>query len=250
MEEADDLCRAETEADIAFEAADLLYFALTKCISQGVGIKDIEQCLDRKACKVTRRPGNAKPQWMPTMAQPIQPTTSAEISMRTVSLDNVSEKERAALLRRPVLKFDDMMLKVRPIIEDVRRRGDLALIDLTSKFDKAQLTETIIRPPFDASVMGIRQEVRLAIDQAYANIRRFHEAQTSDETLVIETMPGVVCSRFARPIARVSIYVPGGTAILPSMALMFEVPAQIAGCHEIVLVTPPRSDSSISPEVA
>jgi phosphoribosyl-ATP pyrophosphohydrolase/phosphoribosyl-AMP cyclohydrolase/histidinol dehydrogenase len=119
-----------------------------------------------------------------------------------------------------------------------------------SKFDKAQLMETVIHPPFNASVMGIRQEVWLVIDQAYANIHCFYEAQTSDETLVIETMPGVICPRFACPIARVSIYVPSGTTILPSTVLMLGVPAQVAVCHEIVLVTPPQSDSSISPEVA
>ncbi|KAF8529184.1 histidinol dehydrogenase-domain-containing protein [Hysterangium stoloniferum] len=249
MEEADELCQAQTKADVAFEAADLLYFALAKCISRGVGITDIEQSLDRKARKVTRRPGNAKPQWA-TPQQPNQLPTSAEIRMRTVNLDVTSETERAALLQRPVLKFDDMMQKVRPIVEDVRRRGDLALIELTAKFDKAQLTETVIRAPFDLSTMDISQEVRLAIDQAYANVRRFHKAQISDETLVVETMPGVVCSRFARPIARVGLYVPGGTAILPSTALMLGVPAQVAGCHEIVLATPPRPDGSISPEVA
>ncbi|TFY56308.1 hypothetical protein EVJ58_g7714, partial [Rhodofomes roseus] len=68
-------------------------------------------------------------------------------------------------------------------------------------------------------------------------------------TLVVETMPGVVCSRFARPIARVGLYVPGGTAILPSTALMLGIPAQVAGCKEIVIATPPRQDGSISPEV-
>ena len=67
--------------------------------------------------------------------------------------------------------------------------------------------------------------------------------------MVVETMPGVVCSRFARPVARVGLYVPGGTAILPSTALMLGIPAQVAGCKEIVIATPPRPDGSISPEV-
>jgi len=91
--------------------------------------------------------------------------------------------------------------------------------------------------------------VHAAIDVAYANIHKFHEAQASSDTLVVETMPGVVCSRFARPIARVGLYVPGGTAVLPSTALMLGIPAQVAGCKEIVLATPPRPDGTISPEV-
>jgi len=142
-----------------------------------------------------------------------------------------------------------MIGKVKPIVEAVRTRGDEALIEFTAKFDKAQMTTTVIFPPFPPETMEINIDVRKAIDVAYANIRKFHEAQTDGSTLVVETMPGVVCSRFARPIARVGLYVPGGTAILPSTALMLGIPAQVAGCKEIVLATPPRPDGSISPEV-
>jgi phosphoribosyl-ATP pyrophosphohydrolase / phosphoribosyl-AMP cyclohydrolase / histidinol dehydrogenase len=255
MEEADELCRAETKSEIAFEAADLLYFMLTKCVAQGVSIADIERSLEQKAHKVTRRSGNAKPQWASTSSSPasklgarISPTSTA-IRMRTVDLFSVSPRQRAELLRRPVLKSDEMITKVRPIVDDVRKRGDAALIDYAAKFDKAQLSSTVVRPPFEPETMVIDKEVRLALDKAYANIRKFHEAQLDRETLVVETMPGVVCSRFARPIARVGLYVPGGTAILPSTALMLGVPAQVAGCHEIVLATPPRQDGTISPEV-
>jgi phosphoribosyl-ATP pyrophosphohydrolase / phosphoribosyl-AMP cyclohydrolase / histidinol dehydrogenase len=67
--------------------------------------------------------------------------------------------------------------------------------------------------------------------------------------LIVETMPGVICSRFARPIERVGLYVPGGTAVLPSSALMLGVPALVAGCKKIVLATPPRADGSVTPEV-
>lgn len=91
--------------------------------------------------------------------------------------------------------------------------------------------------------------VKDAIDTAYANVRKFHAAQIDGKALVVETTPGVTCSRFARPIARVGLYVPGGTAVLPSTALMLGVPAQVAGCEQIVIATPPRLDGSISPEV-
>ncbi|EEB88531.1 hypothetical protein MPER_13584, partial [Moniliophthora perniciosa FA553] len=97
--------------------------------------------------------------------------------------------------------------------------------------------------------MQVPDDVRQAIDKAYQNIKKFHEAQADGTSLRVETMPGVVCSRFARAIARVGLYIPGGTAILPSTALMLGIPAQVSGCNEIVFATPPRPDGSISPEV-
>ncbi|EIN10451.1 histidine biosynthesis trifunctional-protein [Punctularia strigosozonata HHB-11173 SS5] len=256
MEEAGELCAAETREEVAFEAADLFYFALTRCAAAGVTIADIEASLDKKAKKVTRRPGNAKPQWIkpkvaaPPAAQsqfPLDP--DAPIRMRTYDLATVGASDRAQLLRRPVLKSDEMIAKVKPIVDDVRKRGDAALLELTAKFDKAQLDSTVVFPPYAPETMELETLVREAIDQAYANIYKFHAAQAKDATLVVETMPGVVCSRFARPISRVGLYVPGGTAILPSTALMLGIPAQVAGCNEIVLATPPRPDGSISPEV-
>jgi phosphoribosyl-ATP pyrophosphohydrolase / phosphoribosyl-AMP cyclohydrolase / histidinol dehydrogenase len=263
MEEADELCSAETGEQVAFEAADLLYFTLTRCIATGVGLVDIERSLDAKARKVTRRPGNAKahgpskhaptselpPPTLAKASHPPQSDPNAAIRMRKYTAASLSPPERAQLLRRPVLNFDDMIAKVKPIVDYVRARGDAALLELTTKFDKAQLDHTVIFPPFVPESIQLDDTVRAAIDVAYANIRKFHEAQAKSDTLVVETMPGVVCSRFARPIARVGLYVPGGTAVLPSTALMLGIPAQVAGCHEIVLATPPRPDGSISPEV-
>ena len=278
MEEADELCHAQTKEEVAFEAADLLYFALTRCVAAGVSISDIERSLDQKAKKVTRRPGNAKPQWSqkpsqttessaqqstiatrpaeapkpaPAPAAPSVPSSlpDAAIRMRSYDLSVTTPAERAQLLRRPVLKSDEMIAKVKPIVDDVRQRGDAALLELTAKFDKVQLSSAVVRPPFAPETMQLADDVRAAIDVAYANIHKFHAAQAAQDTLRVETMPGVVCSRFARPIARVGLYVPGGTAILPSTALMLGIPAQVAGCKEIVLATPPRADGSISPEV-
>jgi phosphoribosyl-ATP pyrophosphohydrolase/phosphoribosyl-AMP cyclohydrolase/histidinol dehydrogenase len=255
MEEANELCRAATKEEVAFEAADLLYFALTKCVATGVSIADIENSLDQKAKRITRRIGNAKPQWTSRESTSApekeveQQAVEGPIRMRTSDLSTTSTQERAQLLRRPVLKSDEMLEKVKPIVEAVRTRGDEALLEFTAKYDKAQLASTVLLPPFAPETMVVEEDVRKAIDVAYGNIRKFHEAQTSNSTLVVETMPGVVCSRFARPIARVGLYVPGGTAILPSTALMLGIPAQVAGCKEIVLATPPRSDGSISPEV-
>ncbi|RPD67203.1 histidine biosynthesis trifunctional-protein [Lentinus tigrinus ALCF2SS1-6] len=251
MEEADELCRAETVEEVAFEAADLLYFALTRCVAAGVSLADIERSLDQKAKKVTRRPGNAKPQWSQKASTAAESSTAqnsnARISMRSYDLSQTNASERAQLLRRPVLKSDEMIAKVTPIVDEVRQRGDAALLDFTARFDKAQLSSPVILPPYET--VELPDDVRQAIEVAYANIHKFHAAQAAQEELKVETMPGVVCSRFARPIARVGLYVPGGTAILPSTALMLGIPAQVAGCKEIVLATPPRPDGSISPEV-
>lgn len=260
MEEADELCSAETKEQVAFEAADLLYFTLTRCVAAGVHLVDIERNLDAKARKVSRRPGNAKAKWSSKPAptdsqtpakagQSSPPDPNHAISMRKYTAASLSPTDRAQLLRRPVLKFDDMIAKVKPIVDFVRTRGDAALLELTAKFDKAQLDSTVVFPPYSPESMQIDDPVRVAIEAAYANIRKFHEAQAEGDTLVVETIPGVVCSRFARPIARVGLYVPGGTAILPSTALMLGIPAQVAGCREIVLATPPRPDGSVSPEV-
>ena len=269
MEEADELCRATTSEEIAFEAADLVYFALTRCVAGGVGIADIERSLDAKATRITRRKGDAKPQWVsvtPEVIKPLPPklqsipappppsqevelSPSEPIKMRTYHLSRISPSQRAELLRRPVLRSAEMMAKVQPIVEEVRLKGDAALLELTVKFDKVTLNSPVLLPPYSPELMVLSDDVREAIDKAYSNIHKFHKAQVKDDVLVVETMPGVVCSRFARPIARVGLYIPGGTAVLPSTALMLGIPAQVAGCHEVVFATPPRRDGTLSPEV-
>jgi phosphoribosyl-ATP pyrophosphohydrolase/phosphoribosyl-AMP cyclohydrolase/histidinol dehydrogenase len=276
MEEAEELCDANTKDEVAFEAADLIYFALTRCISKGVSLRDVEKALDKKSLKVTRRKGDAKPKWdksdekdkvqskteainatetkegsKPSEPVPAAfPETNGSIKMRNVTLSSQSSAEKSKLLLRPVLNSLSMIEKVKPIVERVRTEGDAGLRAMTKQFDKADLPSNVQLPPFATpSEDVLSKKVRDAIDQAYSNVKAFHAAQVDSAPLVVETMPGVVCTRFARPISRVGIYVPGGTAILPSTAIMLGVPAQVAGCKEIVLATPPRPDGSISPEV-
>jgi phosphoribosyl-ATP pyrophosphohydrolase/phosphoribosyl-AMP cyclohydrolase/histidinol dehydrogenase len=260
MEEAEELCDAQTKEEVAFEAADLFYFALTRAVSKGVSLKDIELALDAKHKKVTRRKGDAKPKWEEKVQPAAAPAAAAApapaapasgpIRMRTTKLSEVPEAERPALLKRPVLNSLAMIDKVKPIVERVRKEGDAGLKAMTKQFDKADLSSNVQRAPFETPGEDVLPKVvRDAIDQAYANVKAFHAAQVDPAPLRVETMPGVVCSRFARAIQRVGIYVPGGTAILPSTAIMLGVPAQVAGCKEIVLATPPRADGSISPEV-
>ena len=285
LEEAQELCDAQTEEEVAFEAADLVYFALARCISKGVSLRQVEDALDRKSLKVKRRKGDAKPAFEDKIAEqdkavsekaivddakaagevkpeskPSEPVpapfptfTSSEdeaIRCRSVTLSSLSADEQKKLLLRPVLNSLSMIDKVKPIVERVRLEGDAGLKSMTAQFDRCTLESNVLLPPFATPTSDeLPDNVREAIDVAYENVRAFHAAQVDGTTLKVETMPGVVCSRFARPIARVGIYVPGGTAILPSTAIMLGVPAQVAGCKEIVLATPPRPDGSISPEV-
>ena len=175
MEEADELCNAETREQVAFEAADLLYFTLTRCIAAGVSLVDIERNLDAKARKVSRRPGNAKARWSSNTTSSAEPTPPVPatvspnrntICMRKYTASSLSPSERTQLLRRPVLKFDAMMVKVKPIVEYVRTQGDAALLDLTAKFDKAHLENTVVFPPFPPETLQLDDAVRTAIDLA------------------------------------------------------------------------------------
>lgn len=277
MEEAEELCQAQTKEEIAAEAADLFYFALTRCIASGVTLKDIEANLDAKNLKVKRRKGDAKPKWaeqkgiavngsngttekkeavkeaasVPKAPSDPAGTQDGKIQMQKIVASEATADRIADALKRPSQKSSDMIMGlVNPIIKDVRDGGDAAVLKFTHKFEKAtSLTTPVLKAPFPKELMQLSPETIEAINISFSNIQRFHTAQKEDKTLSVETMPGVVCSRFSRPIERVGLYVPGGTAVLPSTALMLGVPAQVAGCKTIVLASPPRADGSISPEI-
>lgn len=249
MEEAQELCDAENRDDVAFEAADLIFFALAKCISDGVTLEDIGNQLDRKSKKVFRRPGDAKLQLMSKCLPQRRDSHIESIKMKSFDIKNISDEELKMLLQRPIIDSEDIIARVKPIMKQVREQGDKAILSFTLKFDGVQLDSCVLRPPFDQSLMNIDENVQAAIDQAFTNIRKFHHAQVDSKILEVETFPGVFCSRFTRPIEKVGLYVPGGTAVLPSTALMLGIPAQVAGCKEIVLATPPRKDGKPAPEV-
>jgi phosphoribosyl-ATP pyrophosphohydrolase/phosphoribosyl-AMP cyclohydrolase/histidinol dehydrogenase len=171
--------------------------------------------------------------------------------MQRVDATSIGDAELRQALQRPSQKSPDAILKiVHPIIDEVKRGGDKAVLSYTHKFEKAtSLTSPVIKAPFPQELMNLAPETIAAIDTSFENIRKFHSAQKEEKALQVETMPGVVCSRFSRPIERVGLYVPGGTAVLPSTALMLGVPAMVAGCQKIVLASPPRSDGSVTPEI-
>ncbi|KJZ71542.1 Histidine biosynthesis trifunctional protein [Hirsutella minnesotensis 3608] len=262
MEEAEELCSANSPQDIAFEAADLIYFALTKAVGAGVSLADIEANLDAKSLKVTRRTGNAKGKWAekegiqtttaaPAKSQSAEKPQDGRIVMERIDSSKATEVELLEKLKRPSQKSPEAILKiVTPIIDEVRKGGDKAVLSYTHKFEKAtSLTSPVIKAPFPKELMQLDPETIKAIDTSFENIKRFHSAQKEEKPLSVETMPGVVCGRFSRPIERVGLYIPGGTAVLPSTALMLGVPAMVAGCKKIVLASPPRADGSITPEI-
>jgi len=172
------------------------------------------------------------------------------MAMKTYTYTELSEAERDAVCARPRIDFTSIMDIVGPICAAVQKDGDKAVKSYTSKFDKVELEEIVVKLA-DLPEPELDPEVKAAFDVAYDNIRQFHQAQKDKDTeLSVETMPGVVCRRVSRPIAAVGLYVPGGTAVLPSTTLMLAVPAKIAGCKTIVLASPPQAGTGdITPEV-
>lgn len=142
------------------------------------------------------------------------------------------------LLARPTQSMAKIEKDVMPILDHVKKNGDKALREFALEFDKVHLDEIAIsKEVMNEAATKLSTELKVAIEQAYHNIKKFHEAQ-QQPVEKIETMPGVVCWRRSVAIEKVGLYIPGGTAPLFSTVLMLGVPAQIAGCREIVLCTP------------
>ncbi|CAL5225499.1 g8327 [Coccomyxa viridis] len=183
------------------------------------------------------------------MPAAVNSTLTAErvAALKVYEAAKLSTKELLSLTARPRIDFTSILQTVQPIVDDVRQKGDAAVKSYTKRFDKVDL-DIVCVPIESIPDPELSKESREAFDVAYNNIRRFHEAQQS-QPLEVETTPGVKCRRVTRPIGAVGLYVPGGTAVLPSSTLMMAVPAQIAGCKTIVMATPPRSDGQVTPEV-
>ncbi|GJZ68208.1 histidinol dehydrogenase, chloroplastic isoform X1 [Tanacetum coccineum] len=178
---------------------------------------------------------------------PVRLSNTVTCAMKSYKLSDLTPTEVDNLKARPRIDFSSIFSTVQPIVDDVRTRGDAAVKDYTLRFDKVEL-EKIIENVSDLPDPELDEAVRESFDVAYSNIYAFHAAQKPVEK-VVENMEGVRCKRVARSISSVGLYVPGGTAVLPSTALMLAIPAQIAGCKTVVLATPPSSDGSICKEV-
>ncbi len=166
--------------------------------------------------------------------------------MKQYSFKNLSDSELKRLCRRPKMDFESVFEQVKPITDRVAAEGDAAIRYFTKKYDNADPDPILINPA-DYSP-ELTPDIKEAIDIAFRNIYRFHKAQLS-MPLEVETMTGVRCMREARPIQKVGLYIPGGTALLPSTLMMLGIPATLAECETIVMATPPRPDGSIADEI-
>lgn len=172
------------------------------------------------------------------------------MSLSLLEWSSLTADERRVALRRPAqADADGLHRRVREIIDNVRARGDQALLDFTERFDGVKLKSLEVdAAEFAAAETALNAVQRAALERAISNVRRFHEAQLGSP-LRIETSPGVICERHFRAIDAVGLYVPAGVAPLPSAAIMLAVPANIAGCPTRIICTPPRKDGTADPAV-
>lgn len=153
------------------------------------------------------------------------------------------------LLERPVLDASSLETNVANVLKEVRASGDEALRRFTTMFDKVVLANLVVQPEeIQAAEQLLSTDLKRAIQTAKENITRFHGTQLKQEE-AIETMPGIRCWRKMVAIEKVGLYIPGGTAPLFSTILMLGVPAQLAGCSEIILCSPPGKDGQIHPAI-
>lgn len=170
--------------------------------------------------------------------------------MKIYSFKDLSKEKIDALCSRAVADDDLIISRVTDILSNVKLHGDQALTSYALQFDQVHLTTLFIgEEELTALAEQVPSTVKSAIDVAYQNIYKFHEAQLKTEPK-IETMPGVNCWRESRAIEKVGLYIPGGTAVLPSTFLMLGIPAKIAGCSEIVVCSPPQADGKINSYIA
>ena len=159
-----------------------------------------------------------------------------------------SQLDEAALenlCRRKAIRLDSVFPIVQSVLEEVKARGDEAVREFTQKFDEVNISSfTVSQEEVDLACERIKKDIRSAFSIAAHNIKKFHRAQAI-KCKAVKTMNGVSCFAEARPIEKVGLYIPGGTAPMPSTVLMLAIPAKLAGCSEIVLSTPPGNDGNV-----
>ncbi|WP_129714533.1 histidinol dehydrogenase [Pedobacter sp. SYP-B3415] len=162
--------------------------------------------------------------------------------MKIYNFKDLSEQDIKTLCSRSLDDDEQVAETVREILTGVSDEGDALLYKLAERFDGVKLKSLFLDHTELADIAAaIPEEARAAIDTAAANIRAFHASQLHVEGKT-ETMPGVTCWRESRPIESVGLYIPGGSAVLPSTFLMLVIPALLAGCKEIVVCSPPQAD--------
>jgi histidinol dehydrogenase len=158
--------------------------------------------------------------------------------------------QRARLLRRAEIQIDELIERVRPIIQEVRQRGDQALIEFTARFDRVQLAPDrlrVSREEIELAYQMLDTSVRGAIEHAIRNVRTFHQRQMPHEQWFTQVAPGVMAGEKITPVTSVGLYVPRGKGAFPSVMYMLATPASIAGVPRIVVCTPPGPDGEVDP---
>lgn len=162
---------------------------------------------------------------------------------------NPARSEWFGILKRPTQSVADIEETVNQIFDEIRSKGNLAISKYTELFDGIKLDELrVSAAEIENARSSISSDLKEAIDLAKMNIEKFHAAQKTDK-FKVETAPGVECWQEKKPIQKVGLYIPGGTAPLFSSILMLAIPANLAGCEEIVLCSPPDKNGNINPAI-
>lgn len=162
---------------------------------------------------------------------------------------NPTRQDWEEILRRPTQTVSDMEGTVETIFNEIKTGGDVIVKKYTTEFDGAILDELLVSPEeIEAASKTISDTLKEAIQLAKSNIEKFHAAQKTKK-VEVETMPGVQCWQEKRPIQKVGLYIPGGTAPLFSTILMLAIPAKLAGCNEVILCTPPNQFGEVNPTI-
>src|SRR5690554_3472103 len=162
---------------------------------------------------------------------------------------NPNRNKWSSILQRPSKNIDSIEITVNQIFNDVKRNGDTAVYKYTNLFDGVVLDSNMVtKDEIEIATNLVSIQLKRAIDMAKSNIEKFHIAQKT-EKVEVETTKGVLCWQEKRPIEKIGLYIPGGTAPLFSTVLMLAIPAKIAACKEIILCTPPNKDGEIANEI-
>ncbi|WP_093242254.1 histidinol dehydrogenase [Psychroflexus halocasei] len=166
------------------------------------------------------------------------------------TIKNPISSDWLSILKRPTQSFQDLENQAKQIFKDVLNNGDKAILKYAKIFDKFDNQPfTVLQEEIKASEKNVSEDLKSAIQNAYEAIYKFHKAQLQPDLPIVETKKGVFCWQKKKAIQKVGLYIPGGSAPLFSTVLMLAIPAQIAGCEDIVLCTPPSKDGEIDPAI-
>lgn len=172
------------------------------------------------------------------------------MNTQIINWQDISDQQKTDALARPAIADNALLsTQVSNILSQVQKQGDKALFSLTEQFDGISLSTLSVSTEQVETAKNALSEKRLkAINTAYEQIKRFHSAQTAED-IFVETCPGVRCTLKTEAIESVGLYIPAGSAPLPSTVLMLGVPAQLAGCKRVVLVCPPDKNGQLANEI-